>query len=440
MPSIRVVACLLAASLTAYGGPASATLISLERGRNHYALENYEKAVAFIEQAQGTLEARRSLALSYFHMLRYEQARPLLEWVLAADPADHTVRLALATILVELGQWRVARPHLEQLKRETPHTARVWQLEGRLLAERGQRGAAITAYAQALQLARDEAKAEVALELVPLYVRLGKLEAANAVVEEALGVAPHAFEADELRLLREELAARRRRPEAARAYSIELGYQLEHDDYLVVESEDPLAPSGQETRSDTRHVLTAALRGRHALNDNRELYGRAQWCRSIHAPNPQMDQFQQRYLFGYRRYAGANGYQVPVELSYTTLDTDFYHSAVSLLPGVYHRLNKEQALHLQQERYEDDVREEERRSGSKYGLTALAQQTFAAGKGVLYFSASDLRNDSEGLNWDYRQQRLTADLFYHFTEQWIGRVFFGLSHQGFDNVHDYYLP
>lgn len=407
----------------------------------HFFRENYEESLILLEEVPGTArsaEEVRLLGLTYYHILQYHQALPLLEEVLAAAPDDYAVGLALAEVHLGLNMLEDASVDIAKLESNHPEAWQVIMLRGRLCQALEQLECSMASFKVVLTLEPGRA-CQVALELVDLMVTAGDLAGAQKTASLALKTDPSSFYARELQGKLKELQTIGQVAEKQKPYLVHTGYRLEHDNYLLVDSVD-LAVVAE---GDWRQVLTAGVSGYHGLRKDRYIYGELRFYQSIHQDLEQYDQRQIYGLTGIKFHYGDYEIRLPVEYVERSLDDEFYHSAVSLVPDIGFHLTKRITLYglfkYQDDRYPDVGREAEKRSGSRTRVGLLLRTSFARQRG--WFNISLMWEDKSGAgnNWTYGELQLNNKVAFRLSP----KVDLGLSlmygDQQFDNQHDFYL-
>jgi tetratricopeptide (TPR) repeat protein len=69
--------------------------------------------------------------MSYFKMGEHEQAEPLLEAAVVANPSDDNLEMALARTLIDLRKYDAATPHLRSFLGRHPKDQQAWYLLGK---------------------------------------------------------------------------------------------------------------------------------------------------------------------------------------------------------------------------------------------------------------------------------------------------------------------
>jgi Flp pilus assembly protein TadD len=96
----------------------------------------------------------------------WEGARREFEKAVKSNPDDVDARMGLTEVLLRLGKFADALPHLRWLAQKTPHNPRVWATMGQVHEQLGQPDEAITALRKAVHLQPDEPEFRVHLARV----------------------------------------------------------------------------------------------------------------------------------------------------------------------------------------------------------------------------------------------------------------------------------
>lgn len=128
--------------------------------------------------------AQLGLAATYWKQLKFDEALPHLQNVLAAEPQDTQANYMMGEILVERRNFAEARPYLvTALRRETGKEAQLTQaLLAKVDAAEGRENAAIEELRQALPADDD---GSLHFQLYQLYKKVGNLEAAKEALRQS---------------------------------------------------------------------------------------------------------------------------------------------------------------------------------------------------------------------------------------------------------------
>jgi len=414
-------------------------------GRAYFDKQYYEEAAPLLERAYqrtGNLTDARLLGTTYYHLLDFEHALPLFSRVVKKHPSDIPSRLMLAEILLTLKRFKEADPHIAYLQVHARDQFMSWILIARQHVSRKETDKAIASYEYACRLNPD-ASVHYSLELLMLYIEKDDQSRAKAFARQVIHRSPDAFEVNEIKVrleAMEDLARQSRFRDSP--YTVQLGYLLEHDNYLLVEP-DRLPSTGNYRReSDFRHVLTFKATGKHSLGESGELYAEANLYQSLHNHRDEYDQLRQNYLAGIHWSSAKYGLRLPFSYSHSDLDKHFYHQSSAFTPELYLCLDRNSTLHgmlrLQLDDYQDGKVAEEQRSGKSSSLSVLYHHSFHHERVQGNYMYTLSNSNSDGDNWDYREQLLSAYLSYYYSKRVVGRLFFSQGQQDFDNIHSSY--
>jgi len=433
MLSVRFLSGLAALCLA----PAALAAVSLlEQGRDQYNRQNYEEAAELLQRAytdKATPEAARYLGLTYYHVLRYEQARPLLQKASAAFPSDAEVISALAYIALHTGDTGAARSYLTGLEKAAPNSADTFEIKGRIELAEDRETEAIAAFQRAADL---EPTSPASEELLRLYTNRGETAKAQEVAKAAIAARPDSLEAGRFTAALSNLEG------ASKPVSAFLGYRYETDSNVVLEPNTPAVIPGVKDKSDQRHVLTADLLGRYQISGGWDAFGEAHLYKNWYQTLTRYDTFRQNYVLGLGWSGASYGVRLPYEYSHVTLDGDTYLNENSVAPGVFFRHNDITLYGFYRYadlNYEENVPPQEDRSGDANSLGALLLAPFHNNRGLLRVVFQGGSVDTDGRNWDRDETNLFANLGYGFTSRISGNIGFEWANQKYDNVHDVYL-
>lgn len=419
---------------------------ALQAGKAYLDAGDFEEAVSTLEAEHArspSLQSSRLLGMAYYHVGDYTRAKPLLSQVAAADRGDNEVRLQLVDIAFGERRFAAIGPALERLREDFPDDAGVWERQGYLFLHLGRYADAAQAFSQSLELDPSQAP-RLAIDVVPLYLKLGESAKAKVLLLEILNEYPNAFEADYLRMLLEHVQSTAAKPERKLRYLAQLGMVRESDNYLLVGSTDPAPGSqaGWTPSSDSRNVFTARLFTSYPLNVGRGLFGDVFLYRSEHDHLSQYDQEMHKIELGYSKRRAQRDYRLVYAFSQIDLDQHFYSDSHRISPELSIRLNKEQvvggALVLQRNDYLEAASPAEQRSGYLQGADLHWRSTFAKQRGLVNLGLARQNNLSDGDNWDYHESQLSAYVNYRPATSW--NLFAGgkWTRRQFEHEHDVY--
>lgn len=412
---------------------------TLASARDQYAAQNYEEALDLLTRTVPKprgVPATRLLGLTYYHMLKYQEALPLLQEALPAYPADGELHHALADVLLALGQPQTALGQVEKAQNLAPQSASNYALAGRILLALGREGEARAAWERAIAL-DPVASAPLAMELTRYYARQGKTDLARELAQRTVDAAPETFEADELRLALQQLQT------APRSLAVHLGYRVEYDSNVVLEPDDTVAVlPGDKGKSDVRNVFFADLLGRYNVAPHWDLFGEAHLYQSVYDKLDDYAQFRQNYVLSLGWSDPGYGFRMPYEFTNVLLDGVNYLTAHTVSPGAYVRLG-EVTLHgffrYEDNDFDEDVRLQESRSGKSTGGGALLLWPFHSGRGSVRLLFDGAHVDAEGVNWERDEYSLLAEAGYRWLPEFNTRLGVQFIRQRYDDVHDVFL-
>ena len=124
----------------------------------------------YVRLAPSDIEAMEKLGLMTADMARdrksLEHAFGLLEQVLRVAPERTKVRRRLVSVVIALGRFQDGKLHLQELLKESPQDAELWDLQGRCHAGRGEYEQAASSFKKAVDLAPNRTETYVELAVV----------------------------------------------------------------------------------------------------------------------------------------------------------------------------------------------------------------------------------------------------------------------------------
>lgn len=434
--------CLLSLLLSLQSHAAEATS---EAAIDYFNNQYYEEAAPLllqIHQSDSKPHITRLLGHTYYYLLQFEQAEPLLTGHVRQQPDDIDSRLILTELFLEQKKYKQAERQLSYLTRNAKDRPMTWVLNGRLHVSREETELAIRNYKYAYSL--DPSSTEsFSSELLSLYIENVQEQKAVQFARTIIANSSSSFERAEIKAKLDEMGdVAGQEQDEKRPYSIQLGYLLESDDYLLVATDDVPHSQGVERESDTRNVLNARIKGKYALDEQKELYGEAIIYQSLHNNRDEYDQLRQNYLAGIHMPQDGYGFRIPYSYAHFTLDHDFYYKYQALTPEAYLRLSTTSTLHglikFQLDDYRDDVSEEENRDGSKTSFNLMYHHYFDRNRGQGGYMMTVQQNDSDGANWKSEEYIASGYLTYYFSRRMAGRFDLRYGQQDYDNLHSVY--
>jgi len=414
-------------------------------GSAYFDKQYYEEAAPLLERSyktSGRLSDARMLGATYYHLLDFERAIPLLSKVVNRHPNDTPSRRMLAEMLLARKQFKQAATHIAYLKSHAREHYMSWILVARQQVSRGQTAQAISSYERAWRMAPD-ATVPYSLELLMLYIGEDDPPRARAFARQVIHRAPDAFDVSEIKLRLEEMTDLARQSRFRDSpYTIQGGYLLEHDNYLLVEPDKVMTAAGYQHESDFRHVLMLKATGKRPLGDRSELYAEANLYQSLHNHRDEYNQFRQNYLAGVHWASDQYGLRLPFNYTHADLDKHFYHQSWAITPEIYLCLDKNSTLHgmvrLQRDNYRDSEVSEEQRSGTTSSFSVLYNHSFDRGRGQGIYMYTLSNSNSDGANWDYQEQIFSAYLTYYYSKRIVGQASLRHGLQDFKTRHSIY--
>ena len=155
------------------------------------------------------------------------------------------------------------------------------------------------------------------------------------------------------------------------------------------------------------------------------------------------DQGQFYGLGGVKWVMGRYMFRLPVEYVWSSLDDDYYHSSLSLVPDVGFKLGRTSTLYglfrYQEDSYPDEVRAAEKRSGHKHRLGLMWRGAFSGQRGWFSTYVARIETSGAGNNWNYDELQISGRLTFQFSKRWAGSLTLMYGDQQFADLHDIYL-
>ena len=416
---------------------------NLAEGTAEYAEENFDEARVVFEKAYRDRPhdptVQRYLGMTYYQLQRYDEALPLLELAVAANPEDNEARYALAEALLLLDNPDDALIQAQALA-ERNSGPWVSLLLGRIYSRLGRRDDAIAVLEGVLDESDPKLYQAASLELAPLYNTRGENEQARELTERAITLAPDSFDAYELRVLTQRL---QQVQASTRPVELSLGYRLEYDTNVPLAPDDENLVSSIDDDDDFRHVLVGDLLGRYPLGGDFELLGEAHLTVGLHNDLDEFDFIRQNYVAGLGWSRSDYGIRVPLEFSRIDVDSKRLVDSVAIAPGVFYRLSNDALVYgfarIQDNDFENVDRASEDRSGTTSTLGLTFYWLFADRRGALRGILETGDDDTDGSNWERDERRLYLYGTYKLTDQL--ELGLGIEHEkhDYDNLNDVFL-
>lgn len=401
----------------------------------------YEEALPPLEQTyrqQPDAQSARWLGLTYYQLGDQARAEPLLR----TAGNNPQARYALTEILLNAERLDEALSEARQLQSLDP-SPRTQYLLGRVLAARGERAGAIAALEAALATDDPRRFQLTALELIPLYLEVGRNRDAATVASQGVDRDPESFLA--LDLQNYAVALTETTPQVDRPFQISLGYRFEYDDnvYLEPDDRDLLGDDQQEDPEDFRHTFYGDLLGRHALGHGVEIFGEVHLRGGLHHDLDEFDHLEQSYVASLGWSGKRFGARLPVEFGLIDRDSDRVVETLSVSPGLYFYPRDDLLLYgyyrMQDNDFDEEVDPSEDRSGDRSTFGLLARWQFPDQRGFLRGIIEFGDDDTDGRNWqsDFFRGYLYGE--YQITDQLSAGAGFEYLDTDFDKIHDQFF-
>lgn len=443
--TISIVLTILLVAIT-YGTVIASDSLS-DKAQEQYEKENYEEVIMLLGKANNKIDdlaILRLRGLTYVKLLDYKRARPLLEKVIEGNPSDTESAFALANILFDAGENQTALFYVEKAISKKRQEAKKLILKGKILVAQNRRQEAITVFATAQKLpdlyASD--KVVIAMELASLYIMQGNRTKAIRELKSAIIANPDSFEAISLPRLLETMEGRKKPVKAKGSFSAHIGYKLEHDNHLVVESDGSVIE--QKAEADYRHIFNAGIGGWLSPANNWGVFGDTNVYQSKHTEKfERYNLFQKAYRIGTRWYRERVGVNLTYSIAESELDRKFYLRSSTATPSTYFKPTENSLLfaywRYQKNNYKDDVYyEEEKQSGYRKTLGTMLQIQFYEKKGKISLTFSSGHNDAQGRNWERDERLVSLMANFQFVQCFSGKIETQQEEQKYNHINSVY--
>lgn len=405
-------------------------------GLKLYQQGRFEEARQVLEGEPASADTRRWLALTYFQLLEYPLAQPLLRQVLLENPTDIVVRRALGEVYLELLELTAAQQTVITLIQENPEP-RDWLLWGRVQEALGDFQRSESAYRQALDSTDPSIHQAAAVLLGKLYLRENRISELQFIIAAAEALDPDSLDAETLRAMQPQAFS----GESTRATEWRLGYQLVYDDNVALASDQRAPSAADANQGDFRHLLYGGLLAQQSLGNGFRVFGEAHLAHGFHQDLDQFDFTRQNYLASLGWDGTRVGVRLPLEWLRIDQDGGHLFSRWSVTPGIYVRIDDATQLYgylrFDDNDYQDtDVIASENRSGDSRSVGALLQWRGLDGRVQLRTLAELSDDDAEGENWQRERLRLYAYGEYRLNPRLLVAVGGEYLRDDYANRHD----
>ncbi len=399
---------------------------SVEKGLKDLREENYEEALVEFMKArkQEPTSSRIAyyLGVTYKHMEQYDEAVPYLRDAVTFAPRIKEALVELTDALYQLDNLDEAKKWLDVAEKESLSSGRLEFLKGLIFLKEAKNLEAVAAFEKAKEM--DTTLTQAAeFHIASAYVKQGKLEEARERFGVAVTVDPTSDIGMYARDYGKALAEKMERERPWR-FNIGLGYK--YDTNLVTKPTS--GPVADSITGEKDSALNATLRGTYVapFSFNGPFMFSASYQAYVdeysHETN---DAVNQSIMLAPGYNFSRVSLRLPVLYGYTWLDGQRYMELVGIIPTVEIMANADNALELSfgyqyknflQELGADINDAEEDRDANNSSVSV--GWTYLTGKqGVLNARYSYSQEHSDGINWDYRDDRLGLSAIYPlFTE------------------------
>lgn len=434
---------LLSFLFLALSGPAfSQNVNPLSLGISDYRNESYEEAIDSLKEARAaqpaSFEAALYLGLSYRAVQDLAGARKHLADAVRLRPGSGEAHLRLAETLYDLGEYDECQKELEVARMKRFRPGDTLFLKGLVLMRRGKHSEAIASFREAK--AADGSLAQAAdFQTGLAYMASSSYDEAQKAMREAIIKDPATdlgqYAAEYSRLIA-------RKKEKERPLRLSVGFRLEYDDNVILKPADSAAANGITGEDDWRESLS--FRAEHTKRTDGPWSVRTYY--SLYATN-QHDIESHEVIsntLGITPSYNSGDSTLSMSLAYnnTLVENSRYLDSFTISPSWSTMIGASRMVNVSARLQKREFNEPpfyavEDRDSVDYGLGA-AYYRFFVNNGFASIRYEVNREDSDGENWDYVGNRLSANLLYPAGEKLKLQGFAEAFIQDFSNTNTFF--
>jgi tetratricopeptide (TPR) repeat protein len=391
----------------------------IRRGTARLKEGRYEEAVEEFRTARrrdpGSSMAAYMLGLAYLKSQDYREASAHLKEAVTLRPRVREALVELADALYELNENDEALRYADIAEREGVEPARAKFLKGLIHLRLGNTGEAAKRLAEAK--AADESLSQASTYHIAIAaLREGRLTEARGLFEEAASIDPSS---DIAEFTRQYVSAIERRERDARPLKLYAGLEYRYDDNVLLKPADAAAAGDITGEGDSLGVLTfrseydPRLRGPYGLGLRYSFYLDYHASLETHDVQSHTVSIAPSYALKRGQASLYMGY------AYTLVENASYLHTTTLSP-VYafsvrdvHLLQASVKLQFKDyQKYTEGSDPDEDRDGVDYGAGVSYLYPIAGDAGFVNLRYELNREDTDGVNWGYLGNKLSAGALY----------------------------
>ncbi len=413
---------------------------TLENGISLYKQENYDEALLLLRKAleedPNSSLAAYYLGITYKQVQNYKEAKEQLINAVSLTPKIKEALLELVEVLYQLGELNKAKSYIEIAEKENIKPPQIAFLKGLVLVKNGENLDAITAFERAKELDNTLTQAaEYQIGLANLKQK--RFEEAKKAFKDIIVLDPNS---DLAQLSNEYMEALKRKETAERPFRATLNVSGQYDTNVLLKPGDDTLAANITNESDWREVVT--FMGQYRQKVAEKLTIEPQYSMYFAHQNKlgAYDVLSHTVSVTPNYYLDKATLGVTTSYNYTEVGREKYLTTIGVTPLANLIVGKN---HMFQGnfRYQDKnyartaTIADENRDSNDYGGGLGYFFFFAENKGFLGLNYNLNKEDTEGLNWQYSGNRLTASVLYPFLKKFRLSLAGDAFLQNFDNTN-----
>ncbi len=386
---------------------------TLEKGIGQYKHENYDEALVTLKKAKAeelsSTLAAYYLGLTYKQLQQYKDAVPPLREAVTNLPKIKGALIELIDCLYQLGKLDEAKKWIGEAEREGIRPAQVAFLKGLVLVKDNNVPEAIDSFKNAKSL--DQSMTQAANYQIGMAdLKANKLEDARKVFKEVVLVDPSSNMANYANAY---IGALESRAEAEKPFRFSAGVAWQYDDNVVLQPANTTLATGITDKADAREVYTAQAEYNKRFNDLLGIKGQYFFYYGKENNLGFYDMLSNTFAIQPSIYYKNSLLTFPLGWSLTNVNDKFYlssPSAAAVYNVMINNTNMFQAF-LRYQNYDYiwlPIIPQEDRSGNELGGGLGWYWFFAKNKGFVNLKYGANRDWTNGNNWNYVGNRITA--------------------------------
>ncbi len=417
---------------------------TLEQGIAQYKHENYEEALTLLKKARDEAStstiAAYYLGLTYKQLQNYNEAVPNLRDAVTMSPKIKGALIELIDCLYQLNRIGEAREWIIEAEKEGIRPAQVAFLKGLILLKDNEEDEAVGAFENAKALDGSMAQA-CDYQAGVAQLKMKNFGDAKRVFQQLVLVDPNSNMAN---FANEYIDSISKREEAMKPFKLTFGAAWQYDDNVVLQPSDTTVAAAITDKADTRQVYTGSAEyEKKFCNDKYGVKGQYFLYYGKQTDLGFYDVLSNTFAIQPSAYFKNGLLTFPIGYNHTLVNDKAYLSSPTA-SGVYNHMfgksNMGQAFLKYQ--YKDYLwspsTPAEDRDGNDLGGGVGWYVFYAKNKGFINAKYSLNKETTDGNNWDYYGNRVTATLLVPVLKKLNVTISGDVFLQNFQNTHTFF--